>query len=97
MMYLILMEIDQSLLPEDPEEKMKIMTSFMEMGKKDIDSGELKMIGMSPDGRNGFVISNQDVKTIYTKAQILAPATKCKVMPMLSLDEVMDVMKEMQP
>ena len=97
MMHLILMEIDQSLLPKDPEEKMKIMGSFMEMGKKDLDSGELKMIGMSPDGQNGFVISNQDAKTIYTRAQFLAPYTKCKVMPMLSLDEVMDVMKAMQP
>ena len=96
MMHLILMEVDQSLLPKDPKEKMKMMASFMEMGKKDLDSGELKMLGMSPDGQHGFVISNQDVKTIYTKAQILAPYTKCKVMPMLSIDEVMDLMKEMQ-
>jgi len=97
MMYLILMETDPSLLPKDPEEKMKIIGSMMEMGKKDLESGELEMIGMSPDGRNGFVISNQDAKTIYTKTQIMAPYTKCKVKPMLSFDEAMDVMKEMQP
>jgi hypothetical protein len=97
MMHLILMEVDQSLFPKDPEEKIKMMASFMEIGKKDLESGELKMLGMSPDGQHGFVISNQDIKTIYTKAQILAPYTKCKVMPMLSIDEVMDVMKGMQP
>ena len=97
MMYLILLETDQSLLPKDPKERMKIMAPILEMGKKDLDSGELKMVGMSPDGRNGFVISTQDVKTIYNRAQIQAPYTKIKVMPMLSLDEVMDVMKEMQP
>ncbi len=97
MMYLILMETDPSLLPKDPEEKMKIIGSMMEMGKKDLESGELEMIGMSPDGRHSFVISNQDVKTIYTKTQMMSPYMKCKVKPMLSFDEAMDTMKGMQP
>ena len=96
-MYLILAEMDHSFFPEDPEEKMKIMTRNMEMVKNDLDSGELLMFGMSPDGRTGFLISNQDVKTIYTKTQIIGPVMKFKVKPMLSFDEVMDVMKEMQP
>jgi hypothetical protein len=95
-MYLILMEYNLSLLPKDIEERMKIFGPFMEMGKKDIESGELTMIGMSPDGRNGFVISNQDPKTIYTKTQMMVPYVKSEVKPMLSLDEAMDVMKEMQ-
>jgi len=97
MMYLILMKIDPSLYPKDPEEQTKLMASNMEMTKKDLDSGELKMVGMSPDGHSGFVISNQDVKTIYKKAQILSPHVKLKVKPMLSFDEMMDIMKEMQP
>ena len=97
MMYLILLETDHSLLPKDTNEKMKIIASQMELGKKDLDSGELKMAGMSPDGQNGFVISTQDVKAIYTRAQMLGPYMKLKkVMPMLSIDEVVDVMKEMQ-
>ena len=96
MMYLILMETDLSLLPKDPKERMKIMAPIMDMGKKDLESGELKMAGLSPDGRNGFVISTQDEKTLYNRAQILAPYTKCKVMPMISLEDIMDVMKSMQ-
>jgi hypothetical protein len=96
MTYLILLEYNLSLLPKDIEERMKIFGPFMEMGKKDIESGELTMIGMSPDGRNGFVISNQDPKTIYTKTQMMVPYVKSEVKPMLSLDEAMDVMKEMQ-
>ena len=96
MMYLIMMETVQSVMPKDPKERMKIMTPIMEMGKKDLDSGELKMIGMGPDGQNSFVISNQDLKTIYIKTQLMAPYIKSKVMPMLTFDEAMDVMKEMQ-
>ena len=75
---------------------MKFITPLMEMTKKDLNSGELKMFGMSPDGHSAFVVSNQDVKTIYTKAQILAPYVKIKVKPMLSMDELVDAMKEMQ-
>jgi len=96
MMYLILLEYNLSLLPKDLEERMKIFGPFMEIGKKDIESGELAMVGMSPDGRHGFVISNQDPKTIYTKTQMMIPYVKSKVKPMLSLDEAMGVLKEMQ-
>ena len=62
-----------------PKEKMKIMARNMEMVKKDLDSGELSMFGMRTDGRTGFLISNQDVKTIYTKTQILCPVLKFNV------------------
>ena len=63
------------------------------MAKKDLDSGELKMVGASPDGINGFTVSTQDLKTIYARAQFLAPYMKPKIMPMLSVDELMDAMK----
>ena len=95
-MYLLLMEYNLSLLPKDLEERMKIIGPIMEMGKKDLESGELAMIGMSPDGRHSFVISNQDAKTIYTKTQKMVPYVKSKVKPMLSFDEALDIMKEMQ-
>ena len=96
-MYLILMEYNLSLLPEDFEERMKIFRPIMEMGEKDLESGELAMVGVSPDAGHAFVVSNQDPKTIYTKTQTMAPYVRCEVKPMLSLDEAMDVMKGMQP
>ena len=96
MMYLIIAEMNLSLLPKDPEEKMKILAPSIEMTKKDLDSGELKMFGQSPDGQIAFAVSVQDPKTIYTKALILAPYAKIKVKPMLSMDELVDAMKKMQ-
>lgn len=95
MTYLILIEMDPSAIPKDLKERMNIMTPLIEMTKKDLDSGELKMWGVSPDGYNGFAISNQDLKTIYTKAQMVSPYAKFKVMPMLSLDEAVGAMKAM--
>jgi hypothetical protein len=99
MMYLVLTERDPSLLPSDPEEQKKIMTRNMEMVKQDLDSGFLKMVGMSPNGREACFITDQDVdiKTLYMRGQMAGPSVKMKVKPMLSFDEVMDAMKGMQP
>ena len=97
MMYLILFESDPSSLPKDLKERMKIWESQLENIKKELDSGELAMIGLSPSGRNGFFISNQDAKVILGKTMMSsANMIKFEVKPMLSLDEVMDVMKSMQ-
>lgn len=96
MMYLILMEYNLSLLPKDLKERMKIFGPIMEMGKKDLESGELAMVGVSPDACHAFVISNQDPKTIYTKTQTMSPYVRCEVKPMLSIDEAANVLKEMQ-
>ena len=96
-MYLVLIEMDPSAIPKDPKERMNIMAPFIEMTKKDLDSGELKMWGVSPDAHTGFAVSNQDLKTLYTKAQTVAPYAKFNVMPMLSLDEAVDAMKAMLP
>ena len=96
MMYLVLGETDYSKLPTDHAERGKIMAPFMETVKKDLDSGALMAWGMSPGGSRGFVLSKQDPKELYARASMFTPYVKFEVMPMLSFDEVMDVMKEMQ-
>ena len=97
MMYLVLIEMDLSAVPKDLEERMKVMAPLIEMTKKDLDSGELKMWGISPDGHSAFAISNQDAKTLYAKAQIVSPYAEFTVMPMLTIDEAIDAMQSMQP
>ena len=98
MMYLILIETDTSSLPKDLKEKTKIMASNVENLKKELDSGELRMVGISPGLGSGFFVSEQDTKVIFAK-RIMSTANvkKFKVKPMLSLDEVSDVLKGMQP
>ena len=97
MMYLILIESDPSSLPQDLSEKKKIMASNIEYIKKDLDSGELKMVGISPGLGSGFIVSEQDPKVILGK-RIMSTGNvkKFKVMPMLSLDEVTDVLRGIQ-
>ena len=95
-MYLLLSEMNYSALPTDPKERGKVTEPFMEIVKKDLDSGAIIMWGMSPGGHRGFVVSKQDPKELLAKASTFIPYVKFEVLPMLSFGEVMDVMKEMQ-
>ena len=97
MMYLLLSEMNYSALPADPTERAKITAPFLEIVKKDLDRGELMMWGMSPGGQRGFALTKQDPKELFGRASTFIPYVKFKVLPMLSLDEVIDVMKSMQP
>ena len=93
---LILWEMNETLLPTDPEERVKLTMSFLEIVKKDVDSGELKMYGVSPAVVRGFVVSEQDPKVIYSKAMMFCPYAKFEVIPILSVDEAIDELKGMQ-
>ena len=96
MIYLILWEANTALMPADPQERMKLMTSHIEMTKKDLGSGDIKMWGVSPGGGQGFTIAGGDAKGLMGGTMKYTPYYKFDVKPMLSIDEVIDVMKGMQ-
>ena len=95
MMYLNLWEANESAWPKDPEEREKILAPIRERVKENIENGKIKMWGMSLSGGHGFNVSEMDPKEIFCMAMNSSPYFKSKVMPMLSFDEAMDVMKEM--
>jgi len=97
MMYLILWDGDDSLMPKDPEERGKLLGSMLEMTKKSIESGEVKMWGLSATGGCGFTITDREPKELLANSMKYAPYIKSEAKPMLSIDEVADVMKKMQP
>ena len=96
MMYLILWEGDESVMPKDPEERGKLHASMLEMTKKALDSGEIKMWGLSATGSCGFTVTDRDPKELLANSMKYAPYIKSEAKPMLSIDEVADVMKGMQ-
>ena len=93
---LILWEANDSLMPIDREERRKLIMSMLEGVKKSVDSGEMKMWGISSGGGNGFSISERSSKEIFALAMKYAPYIKFQIKPMLSVDEMIDIMKEMQ-
>ena len=93
---LILWEANDSLMPIDREERRKLIMSMLEGVKKSVDSGEMKMWGVSSGGGNGYSVSERSPKEIFALVMKYTPYIKFQVKPMLSADEMIDVIKEMQ-
>ena len=96
MMYLILWEGDGALMPKDPKERDKLVMGWTERVKKDLESGDTKMWGVSIGGGQGFSITEVDPKDIYAKASTYMPYIKFDIRPMLTIDEMIETMKGMQ-
>ncbi len=94
-MYLIPWEANESLMPKDPEERKKLIMSMTEQTKKDLDDGSIKMWGISAGGGRGFTVFEGDGKEVMAGTMKYTPYVKFKVKPMLSIDEFIEVMKEM--
>jgi hypothetical protein len=97
MMTLVLWETNPSLFPLDPEERMKLIMGMAEGIKKDLESGAIKMWGISAGGARGFSITEREPKEIYVSTAKYFPHINFEVRPMLSIDEMIDTMKSMQP
>ena len=95
MMHLILFKTDPNSQPRDIKERKKIWEATIEMMKKEIDSGAIKMLGLSPGGTDGFMVSTQSPKEILSKRMAGMVPSEFKVLPMLSLEEIEDIVNEL--
>ena len=93
---LILWEMNTSLIPSDPEEGMKFHMGNLERVKEGLETGGLKMWGVSPGGNKGFAITELEGKELFAMTSAWAPYVRFKVKPMISADEAIEVMKGMQ-
>ena len=91
---LVLWEINNSLLPTDPGERIKLISTMLGEVKKDVDSGRIEW-GASSSVMRGYVVSEQDEKEIYSKAMMFSPYATFEVITTLSVDEAIDAIKGM--
>lgn len=96
MMNLILWESNMSTWPSDPAERMKLINTHIEMTKQDLDSGIVKVWGASPGGGKGFAITEGGGKESLAGLLKYTPYYTFNIAPMLSVDEIVEVMKGMQ-
>ena len=96
MYYLMLWETNDTLFPLNPEERMKVIMSMGENVKKTVESGDLKLWGISAGGGHGFAVSEQEPTQMFARAMNFYPYIKFKITPMLSIDEMINTMKSMQ-
>ena len=94
MMYLLLFESDPALLPKDMDEKKKQWLGGIAMFREEMKNGNITAMGLSVSGNKGFILTNQSAKQVFAK-RLQNLAVNSKVIPMLSLEEAEDVIKEL--
>ena len=92
---LIIWESNDSLMPADQEERGKFIMSLLEGVKNDLASGGLKMWGISSGGGHGYSISELSEKEQFALMMKYTPYIKFEVNPMLSADEMIEVMQSL--
>jgi hypothetical protein len=93
---LILWESNTEFLPRDPKERFKLHMQMLEAVKADIDSGVHSAWGMSPGGSSGYAISKLQGEKLFMALSKFSPNISFTVEPMLSIDETISSMKQMQ-
>ena len=91
-----LWEVDSSRMSTDPKERVATMAKMLEMTKKMLDAGEITDWGIFAGGGGGYVIGERPAAEVLKSTLGFAPHIKSHVYPVLSIDEVAEVMKSLR-
>lgn len=94
--FINLWEVDSSKMPTDPNERAALMGKLIEMTKKMLDEGQITDWGIFAGGGAGYGISEGTEADILKRTMQFAPYIKSQVHPVLSIDEMAEVMKSMR-
>ena len=81
------------LIPTNPEERVKLWISMLELVKADIKSGALSDWGMCSDSSGGFAFAETDEKTLHTTILRWMPYVNFNIKPVMTADQVIDSIK----
>ena len=88
-------EMNTQLIPPDPEEKVKLWLSMLEMVKDQISAGIwTKEWGLCYDGSGGYAFSELSVSDIYGALSQWIPNVEFDVKPVLTADQAIESLKK---
>lgn len=93
--FLILWENVPGTMPTDPKERAAVLGKMMEMTKSALDKRQITDWGVFAGGSAGYSIGEGTAADMMKGAMQFEPYFKFTVHPVLSLKEVMEVMKSM--
>jgi len=93
--YLNLWEIDNSKMPVDLNERAGLQMKQLEMIKKMIAEKQISDWGLFAGGGAGYAIAEGTASDMLKRTLPFGPFVKFKIQPVLSPDEVIQVMKSM--
>ena len=80
-------------IPTNPEERMKLWMSMLEMVKGDLKSGALTDWGMCCDDSGGYAFAETDEKSLHATIIRWIPYVTFNIKPVLTVDQSMDSIK----
>ena len=93
--FLTLWETDNSKMPTNPDERAALFGKLTEMTKKMLDEGQIADWGIFAGGGAGYTISEGTEADVLKRILQFGPYVRFKVHPVLSIDELAQVMKSM--
>ena len=94
--FINLWEVDSSKMPTDPNERAAVIGKQMAMIKNMMDEGQITDWGIFAGGGAGYGISEGTESDILKRTMQFAPYVKSRVQPVLSIDEMAEVMKSLK-
>jgi hypothetical protein len=87
--FLIKYKVNSKMMPNDPEECMKLLQSMNESVKAMMDSGEIIDFGEYCDGSGGYTIGvGDDVADLYVSLMRWWPYVEFDAKPVITIDQV---------
>ena len=93
--YLILWELDDSRMPEDPKERGAAWTMMADMVKQDMKAGTHDDWGSYVGGGKGYAISEGSELEIAQLMQKFVPFVKFEVHQVMTIDQVAELAKSL--
>jgi hypothetical protein len=93
---LILWEVNTEFYPRDPKELFKLQMQMLEAVKADVDSGVHSAWGMGAGGGSGYAVTKLQGEELFMSLSKFTPVISFTVEPMLSIDEAISSMKQIQ-
>jgi hypothetical protein len=91
--YFVYWKAVNSRIPEDREAKIKRSIGFLQIIQEALKSGPIKAYGTRPDNVEGYVIFEGSETDMARMATMFVPDFEFEVYPILTADEMMEVLK----
>jgi hypothetical protein len=85
--------LNPTFIPTNPEERVKLWMSMLELVKADLKSGALSDWGMCSDSSGGYGFAETDEKTLHTTILRWIPYVSFDIKPVLTVDQIIDSIK----
>lgn len=87
-------QLDPLFTPQNPEERVKLWLTMLEMVKADLKSGGFEDWGVCNDNSEGYCFAQTDEKTLHATILKWMPYVRFDVKPVLTVDQVMANIKQ---